>query len=176
MQKSLLLLLFLAVAAIASAQEVTETDFATSAVTSGTILTEHDMAGFQQTSNALSSSYSKDQKIAIAGWTLFAVGVPFTAIGGYLIADGLRLIDKEKNDPGQAFAEGLGGSAILSYGIGFTSAGGAALVSGITCLGVSYKRMGGHADLTDSGIRERKPLVTYNLQSSRDGLGFSIRF
>lgn len=191
MKKTLILLSFLCMTFAIFAEDNSGTSFNVSdetlvAMTSEpsftmnpSILDTRDVSGLSH-SQATLRSYSKEQKMALAGWILLPTGLAIAAIGIPILVEAIKMDNDslyKSSLLGGAIADMFTRTMVGTLGSMFILVGGAATITGVVLLGVAYKRLDGHANLTHyDAMKPRRPLMTFNLQSSRDGLGFAIRF
>lgn len=138
-------------------------------IANGEIMNKKAFMGFLKSRDAIAyKQFRTGYNLSLAGWVLLACGIPIMATGyvmtkEYMLEEALTL--GYIGNKGKIYAAFF--TTILSC---------AATVSGIVCLGVGYARMHNTVNTYNASITNRKPVVTFNLQSSRDGLGIAMRF
>lgn len=148
----------------------------------GDVMGKRAFLGFLQSRDALAyGTFRKGRTISKAGWALFGAGLGVTALIGLPITvSACSDMKTEKTDEaseiiGTMFTTPLQAS-FYYFGVIVMSVGATAATTGIVCLGVGYGMMHEAADIYNNNVRNRKTAVTFNLQSSSDGVGFAIRF
>ena len=126
------------------------------------------MGYLQNTSPEVYGRFKSGYVTAMTGWGLFAAGPILTlCIGLPVWLSGDPCMYDHYDSHKVALHAG--------FGIGFTTVGMGAFISGITCLGVGYGRMHRSADIYNFHCAN-KPTTYWSLQSSANGLGLALHF
>lgn len=145
-------------------------------IANGEIMNKRAFMGFLKSRDAIAyKQFRTGYNLSLAGWVLLACGGVTMTVGlcglglnfGMLMV-GFHLLeatgeDKDIENKTETF------SWILLTGMATT-------VASVVCLGTGYGIMHNTPKIYNGNITKRKPVVTFNLQSSRDGLGIAMRF
>lgn len=145
-------------------------------IANGEIMNKRAFMGFLKSRDAVAyNQFRNGYNLSLAGWVLLACGGVTMIVGLCGLAPNLGLLmvgfpllkatgeDKDIENKTETF------SWILLTGMATT-------VASVVCLGTGYGIMHNTPKIYNGNITKRKPVVTFNLQSSRDGLGIAMRF
>ena len=145
-------------------------------IANGEIMNKRAFMGFLKSRDAIAyKQFRTGYNLSLAGWVLLACGGVTMTVGlcglGFnfgMLMVGHHLLeatgeDKDIENKTETF------SWILLTGMATT-------VASVVCLGTGYGIMHNTPKIYNENITKRKPVVTFNLQSSRDGLGIAMRF
>lgn len=145
-------------------------------IANGEIMNKRAFMGFLKSRDAIAyKQFRTGYNLSLAGWVLLACGGVTMTVGlcglGFnfgMLGVGFPLLkatgeDKDIENKTETF------SWILLTGMATT-------VASVVCLGTGYGIMHNTPKIYNGNITNRKPVVTFNLQSSRDGLGIAMRF
>ena len=117
------------------------------------------------------NDYRKADALWKTGWGLFGAGIGLTAFGatyGVLTGFGVGTFPPEKRTP-EMYARPIAGWAICGVGSGM-------LIASVPCLAVGQVRRKAAKKIFDEQCGQEQPPLTFNIQSSSNGLGIAMRF
>ncbi|MCQ2344666.1 MAG: hypothetical protein MJ002_07090 [Paludibacteraceae bacterium] len=146
-------------------------------IANGEIMNKRAFMGFLKSRDAIAyKQFRTGYNLSLAGWVLLACGGVTMTVGLCGILPNLALgmfvlpIQKAKGDEDDHIEH-----KIETFSWIFT-AGMVTSIASAICLGTGYGIMHNTPNIYNGNITKRKPVVTFNLQSSRDGLGIAMRF
>jgi len=117
-------------------------------------MNKKEFMGYLQSQDAVSYQlFHSAYRLSNTGWGLFAGGLLLEAIGA-----------------------GINTGDAARVGVTIASVGSLSLISGIVCLGVGYSRMHNTPTLYNARLESKKSNISFNVVTSRDGVGIAMRF